>query len=118
VEPINAYDRPGYFVSRSDEVAELLTTLRRDNVKMMFDVYHVQIMEGDILRRMERHWPLIGHVQFASVPGRHEPDEGELAIAAVFEALGARGWRGFVGAEYNPRGATRDGLGWLAAARR
>lgn len=118
VEPINVHDRPGYFVSRSDEVAELLTTLACDNVKMMFDIYHVQIMEGDLIRRLARHWPLIGHIQFASVPGRREPDEGEIAYAALFDEIAARGWNGFVAAEYNPRGATAHGLGWLAKARR
>ena len=112
IEPLNSRDRPGYFVSRSDAVADLLRALDRDNVRMLFDIYHVQIMEGDILTRLGRHWPLIGHAQIASVPGRHEPDEGEIAFAAVLAELAARGWSGFVGAEYNPRGPTLDGLGW------
>lgn len=112
IEPLNARDRPGYFISRSDEVVELLAELGCANVKLLFDVYHIQIMEGDLLRRLERHWPFIGHAQIASVPGRHEPDEGEVAFTAVFEALAARGWPGFVGAEYNPRGATLEGLAW------
>ncbi len=117
VEPINAYDRAGYFVARSDDVADLLDALGRDNVKMMFDFYHVQIMEGDLLRRLERHWRHIGHVQFASVPNRAEPDEGEVAYFAIFEALARLGWSGYVGAEYRPRGVTEDGLGWLARVR-
>jgi hydroxypyruvate isomerase len=81
-------------------------------VKLLFDIYHIQIMEGDILRRMEKHWPIIGHVQIASVPDRHEPDEGEIAYPAILAELAARGWDRFVGAEYNPRGKTIDGLGW------
>jgi len=112
IEPLNARERPGYFVSRSDEVAGLLAELAEPNVKLLFDVYHIQIMEGDILRRLETHWPIIGHVQIASVPDRREPDEGEVAYGAVLDGLAARGWDRFVGAEYNPRGATLDGLGW------
>jgi 2-dehydrotetronate isomerase len=112
IEPLNARDRPGYFVSRSDEVVGLLEELRCDNVRLLFDVYHIQIMEGDLLRRIERHWPFIGHVQVASVPLRREPDEGEVAMDRVLEAFAERGWAGFVGAEYHPRGSTADGLGW------
>jgi hydroxypyruvate isomerase len=112
IEPLNTRDRPGYFVSRSDEVAERLAEVDRPNVKMMFDLYHVQMMEGDLTARIDRHFPLIGHVQIASVPGRHEPDLGEVAYERVFEALQARGWAGFIGAEYNPRGETLAGLGW------
>jgi hydroxypyruvate isomerase len=114
IEPLNSRDRPGYFVSRSDDVVELLTELGEPNVKLLFDIYHLQIMEGDIFRRMERHWPMIGHVQIASVPDRHEPDEGELAHAAILGELARRGWDRFVGAEYNPRGRTVDGLAWAA----
>jgi hydroxypyruvate isomerase len=114
IEPLNGIDRPGYFVSRSDEVAALLEELGRKNVKLLFDVYHIQIMEGDLLRRLGRHWPHIGHVQVASVPARHEPDEGEVAFAAILGDLKARGYAGFVGAEYNPRGRTLEGLGWAA----
>ena len=112
IEPLNAVDRPGYFVSRSDDVIALLGELACDNVKLLFDVYHIQIMEGDLLRRIDRHWPHIGHVQLASVPRRHEPDEGEVAFAAILDELNRREYAGFIGAEYNPRGKTQDGLGW------
>jgi 2-dehydrotetronate isomerase len=118
IEPINKYDRPGYFLSRSDEAADIIADLRCSNLKMMFDVYHVQIMEGDLLRRFERHRSVIGHIQFASVPQRREPDEGEVAYPAIFKAIAGMGWNGWIGAEYNPRGKTEDGLGWLAAARK
>ncbi len=114
IEPLNAVDRPGYFVSRSDDVVALLNELGCDNVKLLFDVYHIQIMEGDLLRRLDRHWPHVGHVQLASVPRRHEPDEGEVAFGAILNELNARGYAGFVGAEYNPRSKTQDGLGWAA----
>ena len=112
IEPLNSRDRPGYFVSRSDEVVELLTDLACPNVKVMFDIYHVQIMEGDLITRLARHFDHIGHVQIASVQGRHEPDEGEICLDGVFTALEAQGWGGYVGAEYNPRGDTVGGLGW------
>jgi hydroxypyruvate isomerase len=112
VEPLNSRDRPGYFVSRSDDVVALLRELDCENVKLLFDVYHIQIMEGDLIRRMERHWPYIGHVQIAGVPERHEPDTGEVAFEGIIRALTACGWSGYVGAEYNPRGDTMAGLGW------
>ena len=114
IEPLNAVDRPGYFVARSDDVVALLGELGCDNVKLLFDVYHIQIMEGDLRRRLDRHWPHVGHVQLASAPRRHEPDEGEVAFTAILADLTARGYAGFVGAEYNPRGSTVAGLGWAA----
>lgn len=118
IEPINKYDRPGYFLSRLDEAADIIADLRCSNLRLMFDVYHVQIMEGDLLRRLERHRAEIGHIQVASVPHRREPDEGEVAYAAIFDALAAMGWEKWIAAEYKPREKTEDGLGWLAAARR
>jgi len=112
IEPINTRDIPGYFLNRSDQAAEIITEIGAANVKMMFDLYHVQIMEGDLIRRLEKHLPMIGHIQFASVPLRHEPDEGEVAFPAVFEAIDALGYAGLVGAEYKPRAGVREGLGW------
>ncbi|MEN9709043.1 MAG: hypothetical protein RIQ68_1451 [Pseudomonadota bacterium] len=112
IEPLNSVDRPGYFVSRSDDVVMLLTELQAPNVKLLFDIYHIQIMEGDLLRRLQRHWPWIGHVQIASVPDRQEPDLGEINLPAFFNALRAQGYEGYVGAEYNPRGDTLAGLEW------
>jgi hydroxypyruvate isomerase len=113
-EPLNTRDKPGYFISRSDEVAELIREIGRPNLKLMFDCYHVQIMEGDVTKRLEKHWPLIGHIQIAAVPSRHEPDEGELDHRHLFRTFRALGWQGFVGCEYKPRGRTEEGLGWIA----
>jgi hydroxypyruvate isomerase len=113
VEPINRYDRPDWFVSRSDELVALIDLLGRENVRMMFDVYHIQIMEGDLLRRMDRHWDRIGHFQIASVPRRAEPDEGEVNYRAILAEVARRGWPGWVAAEYHPRGGTHEGLGWM-----
>ena len=114
IEPINAVDRQDYFVSRSDEIIPLLEQIDRPNVNLLFDFYHIQIMEGDLVRRMERHWDHIGHFQFAGVPHRHEPQDCEINYPFLFAEIQRRGWQGYAGAEYRPRGATTDGLGWLA----
>jgi hydroxypyruvate isomerase len=113
LEPLNTRDKPDYLVSRSDEVVEVLRDIDEPNVKLLFDVYHVQIMEGDLIRRLERHRAHIGHVQIAAVPTRAEPDEGEVAYPAVFSALRAIGYAGLVGLEYKPRARTEDGLQWI-----
>jgi hydroxypyruvate isomerase len=115
-EPLNTRDKPGYFICRSDEVAALIREIARPNLKLMFDCYHVQIMEGDVSKRLEAHRDLIGHIQIAAVPSRHEPDEGELDHRHLFRAFAAMGWDGWIGCEYKPRGRTEAGLGWVAAA--
>jgi 2-dehydrotetronate isomerase len=112
-EPLNTRDKPGYFISRSDEVAAMIREIGHPNLKLMFDVYHVQIMEGDVTRRLEKHFDVIGHVQIAAVPSRNEPDEGELNIAHLLSTLKRLGYAGYVGCEYKPRGKTEDGLGWM-----
>lgn len=117
LEPLNRRDMPRYFVSRSDDIVALLQEIDRPNVKLLFDVYHVQIMEGDLIKRLERHRPYIGHVQIAAVPSRAEPDEGEVNLPAIFAALDGIGYPGFVGLEYKPRGLTEDGLKWMAQYR-
>jgi hydroxypyruvate isomerase len=113
IEPINRRDRPDYFLSSVDHAADIIAKVGRPNLKIQFDFYHVQIVHGDLIRRFERALPLIGHVQIAGVPDRHEPDEGEINYPAVFAAIDRLGYQGYVGAEYKPRGArTEDGLGW------
>ncbi len=118
IEPLNHRDAPGYFLRTSDEAAVLIGELGEPNVRMMFDCYHVQIMEGDLIRRLERHLPLIGHIQIAAVPSRREPDEGEIAYERLIGEIDRMGYAGFIGAEYRPRGTTEEGLGWLKAYRR
>ncbi len=114
LEPLNSRDAPGYLVSRSDDLAEIIAEVGEPNVKLLFDVYHVQIMEGDLTRRIERHREIIGHVQVAGVPSRAEPDDdNEVNFRAVFRALDAIGYQGLVGLEYRPRGDTAGGLGWM-----
>jgi hydroxypyruvate isomerase len=114
LEPLNVYDAPGYLVSHADELAALIAELGLADVKLLFDAYHIQIMDGDLIRRLERHRGVIGHVQIAGVPGRNEPDaENEVNFPAVLAALDAGGYGGWVGAEYRPRRSTEDGLGWM-----
>jgi hydroxypyruvate isomerase len=112
IEPINQRDRPGYFLSRVEQAAETIDRLGRDNIRLQFDFYHVQIVSGDLLARFEKYLPVIGHAQIAAVPSRAEPDEGEVNYPAVLDAIERLGYRGWVAAEYKPRGRTEDGLGW------
>lgn len=117
IEPLNPYDNPGYFLGSSDQAADILHEVDRPNVRMMFDVYHVQIVEGDLMRRFTRHLPVIGHVQIAAVPDRGEPDDGEVAFGPLLRHIRNSGYAGWIGAEYRPRGTTAEGLGWLSGFR-
>src|SRR5262245_11423094 len=112
IEPINPRDRPDYFLTRAEHAAAVIGQVERANVRIQFDFYHAQIVGGDLIRRFEKHLPLVGHVQVAAVPSRHEPDEGEVNYPAIFETLDRLGYQGFVAAEYRPRAQTEDGLGW------
>jgi hydroxypyruvate isomerase len=118
IEPLNRFDAPGRFLRTSEEAAELIGALGRDNAKILFDCYHAQISEGDLTRRIEKLLPLIHHIQIAAVPSRREPDEGEVAYDRLLPAIDAMGYRGFIGAEYRPRGTVEEGLGWMQASRR
>jgi 2-dehydrotetronate isomerase len=113
IEAINPIDMPGYFLASVDNAAGLIPLMQLPNLKLQFDIYHCQIIHGDVTRRLRRLLPIIGHVQVASVPGRHEPDGEEVNYAYLFEELDLLGYVGFVGCEYRPRGQTRDGLGWF-----
>jgi hydroxypyruvate isomerase len=115
IEPINTRDRPNYYLNRAEQAAAIVDRVGRANVKMQYDFYHQQIAGGDVIRRFQEHLRWIGHVQFAAVPSRAEPDEGELNFPAIFEAIDRSGYGGWVSAEYKPRGRTEDGLGWARA---
>jgi hydroxypyruvate isomerase len=112
IEPINPRDRPDYFLSRVEHAADIVGKVGAPNVRIQFDLYHVQIVGGDLIKRFEKHLPLIGHVQIAAVPSRREPDEGEINYPAIFEAIDRLGYTGWIGCEYRPRARTEDGLGW------
>lgn len=115
IEPINHRDVPNYFLNTVEQAAGIIRTLGLAPVRMMFDLYHVQVTQGDILKRLEKHMPAIGHIQIAGAPGRNEPDTGELAIDRIIGQLGDLGYEGYIGAEYLPLKTESDGLGWLKA---
>jgi len=112
IEPINPRDRPNYFLKHVEHAADLVGKIDAPNVRIQFDFYHNQITGGDLIRRFEKYLPLIGHVQIAAVPSRHEPDEGEINYPEIFEAIDRLGYAGWIGCEYKPRSRTEDGLGW------
>jgi hydroxypyruvate isomerase len=112
LEAINPRDKAGYFYHRVERAAEIVDEVGSPNIKLMFDAYHVGVGQGDIIRRLEKLLPLIGHIQIAAVPSRAEPDEGEINYPAIFDLIEAVGYVGWVGCEYRPRGDTDAGLSW------
>lgn len=118
LEPINQRDKPDYFYSTVEDCSEIIEAVGAANVKILFDVYHIGVSQGDILRRLQVYFALIGHIQIAAVPSRHEPDEGEVAYSAIFAAIDALGYQGWIGCEYKPRATTEAGLGWVNYLRR
>lgn len=117
IEPLNTYDAPGYFLKGTEQARAIIEEVGAENLKLMFDCYHVQLLEGDISNKLQDLLPLIGHIQFAAVPGRGAPDHGELNYAHVFRRIAELGYEQALGAEYKPDGATSDGLGWMTSLR-
>lgn len=118
IEPINGRDMPGYLLQHQEEAIQAIESFGApQNLGIQFDVYHCQIMDGDLTTRIRRNFGLIKHVQVAGVPLRNEPDFGEVNYAYIFAMLDAFRYKGWVGCEYRPRGRTEDGLGWLRAAK-
>lgn len=116
IEPINGRDMPGYFLNDFPFAASLIAELALPNLKLQFDIYHRQILHGDVMKGFEDLLPVTGHVQVASVPKRNEPGTGELDDARIFRRLDELGYVGFVGCEYRPAAGTVEGLGWLRDA--
>ncbi|MBX2856928.1 MAG: hydroxypyruvate isomerase family protein [Rhodobacteraceae bacterium] len=114
IEPINTRDMPGYFLNFTEQALAVIDAVGADNLMLQLDLYHAQIMEGDLSRKIEALTPRIGHVQISSVPDRNEPDAGEINYPHLFERLDAAGYKGWVGCEYRPRANTNDGLAWFA----
>ncbi|MBN8925737.1 MAG: hydroxypyruvate isomerase family protein [Rhodospirillales bacterium] len=112
IEPINHRDMPGYFLHTQAQGAAVVEAIGSDRIGLQFDVYHVQVTEGDITKRMERYMPIIAHMQIADVPARNEPGTGEIGWEFVFKRMDALGYQGWVGCEYRPAGETVAGLGW------
>jgi hydroxypyruvate isomerase len=117
VEGINTRDMPGYYLSTSRQAFELIEAADLPNLDYQYDVYHMQIMEGDLAPTLERRLARIGHVQIADTPGRHEPGTGEVNFAFLLGHLDRIGYRGWVGCEYRPRAGTLAGLSWMDAWR-
>jgi hydroxypyruvate isomerase len=113
IEPLNTRDNPGYFLTGTAQARRILGLVGRDNVRLQYDCYHMQIMEGDLARTIEANLDVIGHVQIAGVPGRHEPDRAqEVDYTDLLGRLDRLGYPGWVGCEYDPRAGTVEGLGW------
>ena len=115
IEPINGRDMPGYFLNDFAFAARLVEELALPNLKLQFDIYHRQIMHGDVTVALRAMMPLIGHIQIAGVPDRHEPMACELDFPFLFSELERLGYQGFVGCEYRPKAGTLEGLGWFRA---
>lgn len=117
VEAINTRDIPGFFLNRTDQGVKLLEEVGSDNLKLQYDIYHMQIMEGDLAPTIEANLAHIAHVQLADNPGRHEPGTGEINYPFLFAHLEKLGYQGWIGCEYKPAASTTEGLGWLNQAK-
>ena len=119
IEPINTRDIPGYFLNRQAEAHAIVDEVGARNLKVQMDLYHLQIVEGDVATKLRRYLPTgkVGHLQIAGVPLRHEPDQGELNHDYLFDLIDELGWAGWIGCEYRPAGSTSSGLGWLKRRR-
>ncbi len=114
-EAINLRDIPGFFLSGTQQAIDIINTIGSDNLKLQYDIYHMQIMEGDLATTMEKHLSSIGHIQLADTPGRHEPGTGEINYPFLFDFLDRIGYQGWIGCEYIPSTTTTAGLGWFEA---
>ena len=116
-EPINTRDIPGFFLNRTEQALALFDEVGSDNLKLQYDIYHMQIMEGDLAPTIEKHLARSAHVQLADNPGRHEPGTGEINYPFLFAHLERLGYDGWIGCEYKPKAETTQGLGWLDRVR-
>ena len=115
IEPINTRDIPGFYLNRTDQALSIIDEVGSDNLALQYDIYHMQIMEGDLARTIERNLPRIAHIQLADNPGRSEPGTGEINYPFLFEHIDRLAYPGWIGCEYKPRATTEAGLGWFAA---
>lgn len=113
IEPLNAYDAPGYFLKTTQQAQAIIKEVAAPNLRLMFDCYHVQLSEGDLTHRLQDLASIIGHIQFASVPDRGAPDHGEVNYSHIFHVIVTLGYAGPLGAEYKPLGPTEETLGWI-----
>lgn len=115
IEPINTRDIPGFFLSGTRQAVEIIEAVGSDNLLLQYDIYHMHMMEENVASAIERHLPSIGHMQLADAPGRHEPGSGEIDFTFLLDFVDRLGYRGWIGCEYIPKGATVEGLEWAAA---
>jgi hydroxypyruvate isomerase len=113
IEPVNTLDIPSFHLNRTAQALSVIEDAGSDNVFLQYDIYHMQIMEGDLARTIERTLPKIRHIQLADNPGRNEPGTGEINYDFLFGHLDRIGYGGWIGCEYKPRTTTTDGLGWF-----
>ena len=112
IEPINTRDIPGFYLNRSRQALELIDEVGADNIFLQYDIYHMQVMEGDLARTIEENLARIPHMQLADNPGRNEPGTGEINYPFLFEHIDRIGYQGWIGCEYRPKNTTEQGLGW------
>jgi hydroxypyruvate isomerase len=112
IEPINTLDIPGFFLSGTEQAVQIISDVQSDNLFIQYDIYHMQVMEGDLARTLQNHLARIAHVQLADNPGRNEPGTGEINYPFLFRHLDQIGYRGWIGCEYKPKATTVEGLGW------
>ena len=115
IEPINTRSVPGFFLTGSQQAVDVLNAVGEGNAFVQYDLFHMQIMEGDLAATIERLLPRIGHMQIADVPARNEPGTGEINFDFLLRHIDALGYSGWIGAEYNPKGDTVEGLKWARA---
>ena len=113
LEAINTRDIPGFFVTTQAESFAICSAVDAPNLKMQMDCYHMQVMEGDLAKKLKHYAPHCGHIQIAGAPERNEPDTGEVRYGYIFRLLDDMGYQGWIGCEYRPAGATAAGLGWF-----
>ena len=112
-EAINTQDIPGFFLNTSAQAFELFRKVGHPNIQLQYDIYHMQIMEGNLITTLQNNLDKIGHIQFADVPGRHEPQTGELNFGNIFQAIDDMGYSGVTSLEYNPSTSTAESLRWM-----
>jgi len=113
IEPLNDQDMPGFYLTRTRDALRLMEEVGHPNLWLQYDVYHMQIMEGNLMRTIEGSLTRIAHIQIADNPGRHEPGTGEIHYPNLFRFLEEKGYEGWIGCEYKPLGKTEEGLGWI-----
>lgn len=113
IESLNTRDMPGFYLSRTTDVLSLIQEINHPNIYYQYDIYHMQIMEGDITTTIRNNIKTIGHIQLADNPGRHEPGTGEINYSNLFRFIDETGYAGFIGCEYKPLTTTEEGLGWV-----